>query len=87
MTGWQVWLLRVQRELSDWRLWLTRALVIAFAAVAGLAIVGFSRLGDWSLALFSEARHAAWWLPLVWTPLCTVAIVALMRRFFPGATG
>lgn len=77
----------LQRELSDWRLWLTRALVIAFAALAGLSIVVFAWLGDWTAALFSRARHAWWWLPLVWTPLCTVAIVALTRRFWPGASG
>ena len=81
------WLPQLQRELSDWRQWLTRALVIAFAALAGLAIVAFSRLGDLALATFSQARHDLWWLPLVWTPLCTMAIVALTRRFWPGAAG
>ncbi len=81
------WLPPVQRELSDWRLWLTRALVIAFAALAGLSIVVFSWLGDWTLAQFTRARLAWWWLPLAWTPLCTVAIVALTRRFWPGAGG
>lgn len=77
----------LQRELSDWRLWLTRALVIAFAALAGLSIVAFSWLGDWMIARFTQARLAWWWMPLVWTPLCTVAIVAVTRRFWPGAAG
>jgi H+/Cl- antiporter ClcA len=81
------WLPHVQRELSDWRLWLTRALVIVFAALAGLSIVAFSWLGDWTLAQFARARLAWWWMPLAWTPLCTVAIVALTRRFWPGVTG
>lgn len=87
MTRGRAWLPHLQRELSDWRLWLTRALVIAFAALAGLAIVGFARLGDWALSLFSQARHAWWWLPLIWTPLCTAAIVAVTQRFWPGAAG
>lgn len=30
------------REFSDWRPWLTGALVIAFAALAGLTIVGLT---------------------------------------------
>jgi H+/Cl- antiporter ClcA len=85
--GVRPWLPHLQRELADWRLWLTRALVIAFAALAGLSIVAFSWLGDWTLARFSQARQSWGWLPLVWTPLCTVAIVALTRRFWPGAAG
>jgi H+/Cl- antiporter ClcA len=83
----RAWLPQVRRELSDWRLWLTRGLVIAFAVLAGLSIVGFSWLGDWALAQFSRARTTWVWLPLVWTPLCTVGIVAVTRRFWPGAAG
>jgi H+/Cl- antiporter ClcA len=78
---------RMQRELSDWRLWLTRALVIAFAALAGLVVVFFSWLGEGALALFTHTREAWPWLPLVWTPLCTVLIVAATRRWWPGAAG
>lgn len=90
MKPWQDWLQRqphLRRELSDWRLWVTRALVIAFAALAGLSIVVFSWVGDWTFALFERGRHAWWWLPLAWTPLCTLAIVALTRRFWPGVAG
>ncbi|MEO6279529.1 chloride channel protein [Roseateles sp.] len=78
---------RVQRELSDWRLWLTRALVIAFAALAGLCIVLFTWLGDWALELFTHGRDIWWWAPLIWTPLCTVLIVAATLRWWPGAAG
>jgi len=78
---------RVQRELSDWRLWLTRGLVIAFAASAGLSVVLSTWLGDWALALFTRGREAWWWAPLLWTPLCTVLIVAATRRWWPGAAG
>lgn len=86
MGGW-FWWFKLQRELGDWRLWLTRALVIVFAALAGLSIVAFSRLGDWALAHFFALRSRWAWAPLVWTPLCTAAIVALTRRLWPGASG
>ncbi len=78
---------RFQRELSDWRLWLTRAVVILFAALAGLTVVFFTWLGESALALFSRGREACWWAPLVWTPLCTVVIVHATRRWWPGAAG
>ncbi|TXI21711.1 MAG: chloride channel protein [Roseateles sp.] len=86
MKAW-FWWFKLQRELADWRLWLTRALVIVFAALAGLSIVVFSWLGDWALERFSDLRGRWAWAPLVWTPLCTVAIVWLTRRFWPGAGG
>ncbi len=86
MKAW-FWWFKLQRELADWRLWLTRALVIVFAALAGLSIVAFSWLGDWALERFSALRGHWAWAPLVWTPLCTVAIVWLTRRFWPGAGG
>jgi hypothetical protein len=31
----------LKQELSDWRRWLGRALVLAFAAVAGLTVVAY----------------------------------------------
>jgi H+/Cl- antiporter ClcA len=77
----------VQRELSDWRLWLTRGVVIAAAAAAGLTVVGFTWLSERALDLFSTARVTWWWSPLLWTPLCTGTIVWLTRRFVPGAGG
>ena len=42
----------VRREFSDWRPWITRALVLAFAALAGLTIVGFTWLTDLAFAGF-----------------------------------
>ncbi|MFG6413909.1 chloride channel protein [Roseateles sp. DC23W] len=77
----------VQRELSDWRLWATRALVIAFAGLAGLCVVFFTWLGESALVLFHLGRERWPWAPLLWTPLCTVLIVAATRRWWPGAAG
>jgi len=77
----------IRREVSDWRLWATRLAVLAFAALAGLTVVGFTWLGEKSLRLFEAVAQLAWWLPLLWTPLCTTASLALMRRLAPGAAG
>ena len=77
----------VRREFSDWRPWLTRALVIAFAALAGVTIVGFTWLTDSAFATFQRIAAVGWWLPLLWMPLATGAIVWLTRRYALGAAG
>lgn len=76
-----------KRELSDWHLWTGRALVIAFAALAGLTVVAFTWLSDHALAQFFGFQKAYWWGPLLWMPISTAAIVALTLRFAPGASG
>lgn len=77
----------LRREFSDWRPWITRALVLAFAALAGLTIVGFTWLTDVALAGFQRVAGLAWWLPLLWIPLATGACVWLTRRLAPNAAG
>ena len=77
----------VRREFSDWRPWLTRALVIAFAALAGLVIVGFTWLTDLAFSTFQRIAAIGWWVPLLWMPLVTALIVWLTRRYAPGAAG
>ena len=74
----------VRRELSDWRPWLTRALVIAFAALAGLTIVAFTWLTDLAFATFQRIAAVGRWLPLLWMPAVTAAIVWLTRRYAPA---
>ena len=74
-------------ELSDWQLWWGRALVVSLAGAAGLTVVGFTWLSERAFGLFEDVRGMAWWSPLIWTPLCTAAIVWLTRRFAPGAAG
>jgi H+/Cl- antiporter ClcA len=69
-------------------MWRTRALVVLFAALAGLVVVGFTWLSEHALALFSSIEHQSpWWSVLLWTPLCAAAIVWITRRFVPGAGG
>lgn len=77
----------LQNEFSDWRLWADRGLVLAFAAAAGLTITGFTWLSERALAAFFQLERAAWWAPLIWTPLLAGAIVSVTRRFAPGAAG
>ncbi len=77
----------LQQELSDWRLWAARLVVLSFAAASGLAIVGFTWLAEVALEAFFRLERAAWWAPLIWTPLLTAGIVWLTRRFAPGAAG
>jgi H+/Cl- antiporter ClcA len=77
----------VRREFSDWRPWITRALVLAFAALAGLTIVGFTWLTDIAFGAFHRIAAIAWWLPLVWTPMATAACVWVTRRYATAAAG
>ena len=75
------------REFRDWRIWATRAIVVASACVAGLTVVAFTWLGEQALELFMGAFHARPWIALIWTPLCTAAIVWTTRRYFAAAAG
>lgn len=77
----------LRREVSDWRLWWMRGVVVLAAVVAGLTITGFTWLAEQALDLFFIGRAWHWWAPLVWTPLCTAAIVWCTRRVAPGAAG
>jgi H+/Cl- antiporter ClcA len=77
----------VKRELADWRVWATRALVVAMAVCAGLTIVGFTWLAERAGNWFDGWRARAWWSPLLLAPACAAAIVWLTRRFAAGAGG
>lgn len=78
-------------RLSAFR-WRTRLTLWGAAAVAGLAVVAFTRLAD--LALFTFFKLANThpglpfpWVPFVAAPLAGMAAVWLTRRFFPGSQG
>ena len=64
----------LRAELSNGRLWLERSVVLAYAMAAGLAIVGFTLLGDWAFGLFLQLYHRQPWMVLLWTPAITAAI-------------
>jgi len=77
----------IRQELYDWRLWVGRGVVLAFAALAGLVVVAFTWLTEQAFAQFDSFEKAFSWGPLFWTPVSTVGIVWLMNRYAPGATG
>ena len=77
----------LRAELSDWQIWQTRVVVLAFAALSGLTVVAFTWLTEHALEGFFRAHAALPWLPLIWTPLCTALVVWATRRWAPGAAG
>ncbi|MEP7058095.1 MAG: chloride channel protein [Caldimonas sp.] len=77
----------VRTDLSDWRQWLARVVVLTYAALAGLAVVGLTWLSQFALSAFDGLRHWQPLLPLLWTPAWTTGLAWLTLRFAPGAAG
>ncbi|WP_326543429.1 chloride channel protein [Pseudorhodoferax sp.] len=78
---------RLHEELSDARVWVDRALVLGFAALAGLSVVVLTVLADGAMDWFLAQRATRPWMALVWTPALSAAIVWAVRRWCPGAAG
>ena len=74
-------------DLADWRQWLARMVVLAYAAAAGLSVVAFSKLCDLAQQGFANVLAFNPWTPLVWTTACTAGVVWLTRRYAPAAAG
>ncbi len=77
-------------ELSAGRQWVDRGIVLTYAAATGLLVVGFTMLAEASSHAFAQLQRWApygRWLPLLWTPALTVAVLWWTRRFVPGAMG
>ncbi|WP_374320542.1 chloride channel protein [Aquabacterium sp.] len=77
----------IKSELSDWRRWAARAVVMSFAVLAGLGVVLMTWLSEHALSLFFVITAYSPWLALAWTPAVTAAIVWLTRKYFVGASG
>ena len=77
----------MRQDLADWRQWLARLIVLAYAAAAGLSVVAFSKLCDLAQQGFASVLALNPWTPLVWTTACTAGVVWLTRRFAPAAAG
>lgn len=77
----------LRSELADWRPWLDRAVVLAYAAAAGLFVVGFTLLTEAALQQFKQLHAWQPWMVFLWTPACVVGLVWITQRFFPGAAG
>ena len=77
----------LRTEFANGRQWIDRGVVIAFAVLAGLAIVGFTLVADAAFNHYQAGRELVWWAPLVWTPAATALIVWAVRRWAPGIAG
>ena len=77
----------IRAELSDIRSWGDRAIVLGYAVLAGLCVVGFTMASDWSFEHFRSLERSYPWAVLIWTPTATALIADATRRWFPGATG
>lgn len=72
------------------RPWRDRAVVIAYAFATGLVVVGFTLLADAASRAFGVLfglDGVGHWLPLVWTPALTVALLWWTRRYAVGTEG
>ncbi|PBI82738.1 H(+)/Cl(-) exchange transporter ClcA [Variovorax boronicumulans] len=77
----------LRSELSGWRVWIDRAIVLGYAVAAGIFVVGFTMASDWAFGLFHRLYESQAWVVLLWTPAATAGIVWATRRWFPGAAG
>jgi len=77
-------------ELRAGRQWIDRSTVLAYAALTGLLVVGFTLLAEAATDGFRQLEQ--WttygrYLMLIWTPTLTVALLWWTRRYAPGALG
>ncbi len=80
----------LRNEFATGRPWLDRAVVLTYAVLTGLVVVGFTLLAEVGGRGFEVLRGlgaAGPWLTLVWTPALAVALLWWTRRFVPGAQG
>lgn len=77
----------LRSELSSWRVWLDRTIVLAYAVAAGGFVVLFTLMSDWMSARFFQVHAWNAWTVLVTAPLLTAGIVWVTRRWFPSAAG
>lgn len=81
---------RVSTEVRAGRLWIDRTVVLAFAALTGLVVVGFTLAAEGATHAFANLARGnplGPWAALAGTPLLTVALLWWTRRFVPGAAG
>ena len=81
---------RVRAEITGGRQWIDRAVVLTYAVVTGLVVVGFTLLSEAASEAFGFVTRfgpLGPWLPLLWTPALAVALLWLTRRFAAGAAG
>ncbi|NML48612.1 chloride channel protein [Ramlibacter sp. G-1-2-2] len=77
----------IRQDFANSHEWFARAIVLAFAALAGASVVGFTWLCEIASRLFTTWRVDWPWLPFLLTPSICAVLVWCTTRFFPGASG
>jgi H+/Cl- antiporter ClcA len=77
----------VRDDLTDWKAWFSRIVILAYAAAAGLSVVAFTRLSELALHAFGMLRGLSPWIPLAWTPAVCAGLAWMTVRHFPGTSG
>lgn len=77
----------VRDDLTNWSAWLSRAVILIYAAAAGLCVVGFTRLSEVALNAFGTLYSHYHWAPMLWTPAVCALVAWLTVRYFPGTSG
>src|SRR6478735_722421 len=77
----------IRGDLANSHEWVARTVVLAFAALAGASVVGFTWLCDVASSHFNAWRGHWPWLPFLLTPLICGGLAWITVRFVPGAAG
>ena len=80
----------IRSDLAAGRPWLDRAVVLTFAVLTGLVVVGFTLLAEAAGKGFASIRQIGaigHWLPLLWSPALAVLLLWWTRRHAWGAQG
>ena len=80
----------LRSDLSGGHHWRDHGVVIAYAVLTGIIVVGFTLLTEAASTRFGALvalPGVGRWLPLLWTPVLTVALLWWTLRFAPGAQG
>ncbi|MDH5246375.1 MAG: chloride channel protein [Betaproteobacteria bacterium] len=80
----------LRNELAVGWQWRDRAVVLTYAVITGLVVVGFTLLAEAASRGFDHLLGlgaAGPWLPLIWTPALAAALLWWTRRFAPGSQG
>jgi H+/Cl- antiporter ClcA len=77
----------MRRDLGNTREWVSRIVVLVYAALAGGSVVAFTWLSNRALHGFDAIRAFHPLLPFLWTPALCAAIAWITVRFYPGAAG
>ena len=80
-------IVKFKKEFFNWKLWVSRSIVLSYAAITGLTIIGFAKLAELSFNYFLDLQSHYNWAPLLWTPFCTIIVVFLTRKYATGSAG